>query len=76
MVAFDPDKTLLDALRAGQVDAIILQNPYKMGYEGVKNLALHLKGQSVPRIIDTGVEMVTSKTLTEPRIQRLIGIQE
>jgi ribose transport system substrate-binding protein len=76
MVAFDPDKTLLDALRTGQVDAIILQNPYKMGYEGVKNLALHLKGQSVPRIIDTGVEMVTRKTLTEPKIQQLIGIQE
>ncbi len=76
MVAFDPDKTLLDALGTGQVDAIILQNPYQMGYEGVKNLALHLKGQSVPRIIDTGVEMVTSKTLTEPKIQRLIGVQE
>jgi ribose transport system substrate-binding protein len=76
MVAFDPDKTLLDALRTGSVDAIILQNPYKMGYEGVKNLALHLKGESVPRIIDTGVEMVTSETLTEPKIQRLIGILE
>ena len=61
MVAFDPDKTLLDGLRTGQVDAIVLQNPYKMGYEGVKAVALHLKGQTVPRIIDTGVEMVTDK---------------
>ena len=76
MVAFDPDKTLLDGLRTGQVDSIVLQNPYKMGYEGVKAVALHLKGQAVPRIIDTGVEMVTDKTLTEPKILRLLGNQE
>ena len=76
MVAFDPDKTLLDGLRTGQVDAIVLQNPYKMGYEGVQALAMHLKGQTVPRIIDTGVEMVTDKSLTEPKILKLLGNQE
>jgi ribose transport system substrate-binding protein len=76
MVAFDPDKTLLDGLRTGQVDSIVLQNPYKMGYEGVKAVAMHLKGQTVPRIIDTSVEMVTDKTLTEPKILKLLGNQE
>lgn len=76
MVAFDPDKTLLDGLRTGQVDSIALQNPYKMGYEGVQAIALHIKGQSVPRIIDTGVELVMDKTLTEPKILRLLGNQE
>jgi ribose transport system substrate-binding protein len=76
MVAFDPDKTLLDGLRAGQVDSIILQNPYKMGYEGVQAIALHIKGQNVPRIIDTGVELVTNESLTEPKILRLLGMQE
>ena len=76
MVAFDPDKTLLDGLRTGQVDSIVLQNPYKMGYEGVQAIALHIKGQSVPRIIDTGVELVTNESLTEPKILRLLGMQE
>jgi len=76
MVAFDPDKSLLDGLRSGQVDAIILQNPYKMGYEGVKAVAAQIKGQPVTRIIDTGVEMVTSESLTEPKILRLLGTQE
>jgi ribose transport system substrate-binding protein len=76
MVAFDPDKTLLDGLRTGQVDSIVLQNPYKMGYEGVQAIALHIKGQTVPRIIDTGVELVTDASLTEPKILRLLGMQE
>jgi ribose transport system substrate-binding protein len=76
MIAFDPDKTLLDGLRAGQVDSIVLQNPFKMGYEGVKALALHNNGQSSPRLIDTGVEVVTSENLTDPKIMRLLGIQQ
>jgi hypothetical protein len=30
----------------------------------------------VPRIIDTGVEVVTSENLTEPKILRLLGEQQ
>lgn len=76
MVAFDPDKALLDGLRSGQVDAIVLQNPYKMGYEGVKAVALHNNGQTGPRLIDTGIEVVTSESLTDPKIMRLLGLQQ
>jgi len=76
MVAFDPDKSLLDGLRSGEVAAIIVQDPYKMGYEGVKALALHNKGQSSPRLIDTGVEVVTGENLTDPKIMRLLGEQQ
>jgi len=76
MVAFDPDKSLIGGLRSGQVAAIILQNPYKMGYEGVKAVALHNQGQSSPRLIDTGVEVLTSDNLTDPRIMRLLGEQQ
>jgi ribose transport system substrate-binding protein len=76
MVAFDPDKSLLDGLRSGEVAAIIVQDPYKMGYEGVKALAVHNKGQSNPRLIDTGVAVVTSDNLTDPQIMRLLGEQQ
>ena len=76
MVAFDPDKSLIDGLRSGQVAAIIVQDPYKMGYEGVKALAIHNKGQSNPRLIDTGVAVVTSDNLTDPQIMRLLGEQQ
>ena len=76
MVAFDPAKSLLEGLRSGQVAAIVVQDPYKMGYEGVKALALHYKGQSEPRLIDTGVAVVTSKNLTDPQIMRLLGEQQ
>ena len=73
MVAFDPDPVLIDALRAGQLDAIILQNPYQMGYEGVKALAQHFQGEKVPRIVDTGIELATRESLSNPEIKRLLG---
>ncbi len=76
MVAFDPAPSLITALRSGEVSAIIVQNPYKMGYEGVKVIALHYKGQSSPRLIDTGVAVVTSENLTDPSIMRLLGEQQ
>jgi ribose transport system substrate-binding protein len=76
MVAFDPAQSLLAGLRSGEVAAIIVQDPYKMGYEGVKVVALHNKGQTSPRLIDTGVAVVTSENLTEPKILRLLGEQQ
>jgi ribose transport system substrate-binding protein len=76
MVAFDPSQSLLDGLRSGEVAAIIVQDPYKMGYEGIKAVALHYNGQSSPRLIDTGVEVVTNGNLTDPKIMRLLGEQQ
>jgi len=75
MVAFDPDPALLDGMRRGQIDAIILQDPYKMGYDGVKALAMHLKGEPVTRIIDTGVAVATTESLSDPSIKRLLNLQ-
>jgi len=76
MVAYDPHKLLLDGLRAGQVDSIVVQNPYKMGYESVKAVVTHIKGQPVAKMMDTGVEIVTMENLTEAKILRLLGEQQ
>jgi ribose transport system substrate-binding protein len=74
MVAFDPDKALVEGLRQGQIAAIILQNPYQMGYEGVKAVALTYKRQ--PRVIDTGLQILTTETLNDPNMKRLVDLQE
>lgn len=73
MVAFDPDKALIDGLRQGRIAAIILQNPYQMGYEGVKAVALTYKRQ--PRVIDTGLQILTTESLNDPSIKRLVDTQ-
>jgi len=75
MVGFDADQMLVDGLKAGVVDSLVVQNPYKMGYEGVKTVLAKLDGKDVPKRIDTGVELVTKERLAEPKIKDLLNLQ-
>ena len=75
MVGFDAEKALLDGLRAGQIDSLVVQNPYKMGYEGVKAVVARIKGEPVQKKIDTGVEVITKASLDDPRIKDLLRLQ-
>ena len=46
IVGFDASQTLLDAMRAKQLDGVVVQNPMKMGYLGVKTMVAHSEGQA------------------------------
>ncbi len=75
MVGFDAEETLLDKLRTGVIDSLVVQDPYKMGYIGVKTLVDKINGKEVPKLIDTGVELVTVERLEEPKIKALLNLQ-
>jgi len=71
-IGFDSSEKLVQALEAGQIDALVLQDPFKMGYLGVRTLVDHLNGKKVPRRVDTGVTLVTRKNMSSPEIQQLL----
>ena len=75
MVGFDAGDTLVNALIAGKIDSLVVQDPFKMGYEGVKAVVDSLNGKEVQKRIDTGVELVTKDRLEEPAIKKLLNIQ-
>jgi ribose transport system substrate-binding protein len=75
MVGFDAEKALINGLQAGQIDALVVQNPYKMGYEGVKAVVSKIKGQPVEKKIDTGVEVITKDSLSDPKIKDMLKLQ-
>jgi len=75
MVGFDAEKALLDGLKAGQIDALVVQNPYKMGYLGVKSVVAALHGEPVDKKIDTGVALVMKDNLNDPEVKALLNIQ-
>jgi len=75
MVGFDAEKALVEAVRAGQIDALVVQNPYRMGYEGVKAVVDHLKGKTVPKRIDTGVKVITQANMNDPDVKDLLNSQ-
>jgi ribose transport system substrate-binding protein len=72
-VGFDATPRLVKALREGKIDALIAQDPERMGYEAVKALVRHLNGEKVDPVIDTGVTLITRDNLDKPEIKKLIG---
>ncbi len=71
-VGFDRNQRLLDAIKAGVLHGVVVQNPIKMGYLGVKTLLKHRAGEKVDEKIDTGAVLVTADNLNEPEIQKLV----
>jgi len=74
LVCYDASDAEIQALRDGVVEALIVQNPYRMGYEGVKTAMRVVRGEKIePRVIDTGVTKVTRENLDTPEIQKLLN---
>ena len=73
IVGFDTSVQSLRDLEAGDVQGLVVQNPIRMGYLGVKTLASHISGSKVEKRIDTGVAMVTKENMGEPEIQELLN---
>lgn len=72
-VGFDTSPPLIEALRQGEIDALVAQDPTRMGHAGVTTLVAHLKGDTVPATIDTGVRLITRDNLDTPEVQQLLG---
>jgi ribose transport system substrate-binding protein len=73
LVGFDSDKTLVSSLSQGVISALIVQDPFRMGYEGVEIAYKASKGEAVPVQIDTGVTAITAANLNDPKSQALLN---
>jgi ribose transport system substrate-binding protein len=72
-VGFDTSAPLIAALKAGEIDALVAQNPTKMGYLGVKTCVSAIRGEKVEQSIDSGVQLITRDNLNDPAVQKLLG---
>jgi ribose transport system substrate-binding protein len=72
MVGFDAGTRSIEDLKAGDVQALVVQDPVKIGYVGVLTLAKHLRGEKIERRIDTGVRLVTRENMEQPEIKELL----
>ncbi len=72
-VGFDSSPKLVQGLRDGHIHGLVLQNPAKMGYLGVKTIVAHLRGEPVEKVIDTGVALATADNMDDPAIKALLS---
>ena len=72
-VGFDASDKLVQAVRAAEIDALVVQRPFEMGYLAVQAAVRHLRGQSIDKRIDTGSTLVTRDNLDSPDIKALVS---
>jgi ribose transport system substrate-binding protein len=71
-VGFDASQKLEEGVAAGEIDALVLQDPFRMGYLTVGVAVDKLKGKAVPERVDTGAALIDRSNLGEPRSQELL----
>ncbi len=71
-IGFDSSDPLIEGLRQGEINGLVVQNPFNMGYLGVKTMVRHLRGEQVEKRIDTGVTYVALQDLQQPEIMELV----
>jgi ribose transport system substrate-binding protein len=73
LVGFDASKSELEYLKSGVVQALVVQDPFKMGYEGVKALVGIARGTGAPeKRVDTGATVVTAANMSDPKVDKLL----
>ena len=72
-VGFDSSPKLIQGLRDGHLQGLVVQNPAKMGYLGVKTMVAYLRGEPVEKVIDTGVILATADNMDDPAIKALLS---
>ncbi len=72
LVGFDSDDKLIKLLTDGSIAALVVQDPYRMGYDGIKTALAASKGEKVEANVDTGANLITKENMNEPRSQELL----
>ncbi len=72
LVGFDSSEGLVDDLKAGVIDALIAQDPFKIGFEGVRAVTEKLDGKTPEKKIDLSAAVITKADLDRPEIQQLL----
>ncbi len=72
LVTFDSSDMHIDALKDGTIDLMLVQDPYRIGYEAVHSLVMKLNGQTPPREMELNVHEIRKADLGLPDVQALL----
>jgi ribose transport system substrate-binding protein len=73
LVGFDASTTLQQDLKEGVIDALVVQDPFQIGYVGVKTVVEHLNGGTPPKQIAMPARVVRARDLADPEVQKLLN---
>ncbi|MGO8799875.1 MAG: ABC transporter substrate-binding protein, partial [Roseiarcus sp.] len=73
VIGFDSDDKTVGFLKDGTLAGLVVQDPFRMGYDGIKTALAASKGESVAKDVDTGANLITTANMNEPRSQELLS---
>ena len=73
LVAFDFSDIHVEALNDGTIDAMLVQDPFRIGYEAVKSLAEKLSGRTPQRRLDLPARMIVKSDLDKSDVKALLS---
>lgn len=73
LITFDTSEAHREALRAGTIDIMMIQDSARMGYEAVKSLCEKLRGGKPVARMDLPVRMIRRADMDSPEIRDLIS---
>ncbi|MCU1273573.1 MAG: sugar transporter substrate-binding protein [Bryobacterales bacterium] len=72
VVTFDFSDAHVEALKDGVIDVMLVQDPFRIGYEAVKSLAEKLRGRTPERRLDLPARVIVKRDLDRPEVQALL----
>jgi ribose transport system substrate-binding protein len=72
LVGFDSDDKLIGFLKDGTITALVVQDPYRMGYDGIKTALAVSKGEKVQANVDTGANLITRANMDSEKQHALL----
>jgi ribose transport system substrate-binding protein len=72
LVGFDWDDELVKELKGGTIAALVVRDPFRLGYESVKTALAASKGEQVPGRIDIPASVITKANISSARSQELL----
>lgn len=72
LIGFDSDDKLVKFLTDGVIAGLVVQDPFRMGYDGVKTALAASKGEKIDTFVDTGANLVTKANMSDAKISALL----
>ena len=72
IIGYDSGKQQKDAVRSGAMAGAITQNPVGIGYKTVEAAVKALRGEKLPKVIDTGFYFYDKTNIDDPKIAAVL----
>jgi len=72
IIGYDSGKQQKDAIMSGAMAGAITQNPVGIGYKTVEAAVKALKGEKLPKVIDTGFFWYDKSNIADPKIAAVL----